>query len=53
MAGADAGMIASLLYRDGPTQLSVLREQVTAWLEEHEYFAIQSFRTDGLGRIIE
>ena len=37
LCGADAVQVVSALLRNGPEQLSVLREGTAAWLVEHEY----------------
>jgi dihydroorotate dehydrogenase (fumarate) len=37
MAGAHAVQMVSALLLNGPEQLGVVREEVAAWLEEHEY----------------
>jgi dihydroorotate dehydrogenase (fumarate) len=37
MAGAHAVQIVSALLLDGPRRLKALREEISAWLERHEY----------------
>ncbi|WP_431856162.1 dihydroorotate dehydrogenase-like protein [Azospirillum sp.] len=37
MAGAHAVQVVSALLRHGPERLTVLRDDLTRWLEEHEY----------------
>lgn len=43
-AGADAVMSTSALLRNGPGHLRVLREGVSAWLEEKGYESLASFK---------
>jgi dihydroorotate dehydrogenase (fumarate) len=44
MAGATAVQVVSALLRKGPGQLARLREEVTQWLEEHEYESLAQAR---------
>jgi dihydroorotate dehydrogenase (fumarate) len=37
MTGAHAVQIVSALLQHGPSHLSMLRRELTKWLEEHEY----------------
>lgn len=44
LAGADAVLVASVLYRRGPEHLAVLREGLARWLEEHEYRSVEQMK---------
>jgi dihydroorotate dehydrogenase (fumarate) len=44
MAGASVVQVASVLYKQGIDYLSVLRNEVTAWLEAREYHSIRQMR---------
>jgi len=41
LAGADATMMASALLRQGPGHLSLVRQGVTRWFDEHEYESVE------------
>jgi dihydroorotate dehydrogenase (fumarate) len=41
MAGAHAVQMVSALLRHGPEHLSVVRDGIAAWLEEHEYDSLR------------
>ncbi|GIW89179.1 MAG: dihydroorotate dehydrogenase [Isosphaeraceae bacterium] len=44
LAGADATMIASALYKHGPGHLTTLLDGLTAWLTEKEYESVDQMR---------
>jgi dihydroorotate dehydrogenase (fumarate) len=44
MAGADAVQVVSVLLKNGPEHLSILREELTRWLETHKYNSITQLR---------
>jgi dihydroorotate dehydrogenase (fumarate) len=44
MAGAHAVQIVSALLRKGPEFLRVAREEMSSWLEEHEYDSLEQMR---------
>jgi dihydroorotate dehydrogenase (fumarate) len=44
MTGADVVQVVSVLLRKGPSELKVLREGLTQWLEEHEYASLGQLR---------
>lgn len=44
MAGASAVQLVSVLLKHGPGHLARLREDLTAWLEEHEYESVEQMR---------
>lgn len=44
MAGAQVTHTTSALLRKGPNHLEVLTDQLSAWLEEHEYASVQQLR---------
>ena len=44
LAGADATMLASALFRHGPDHLRTLLEGVRVWLEEKEYVSIEQMK---------
>jgi dihydroorotate dehydrogenase (fumarate) len=44
MAGAHAVQIVSALLRHGPERLHTLREEMAAWMEEHEYASVEQMR---------
>jgi dihydroorotate dehydrogenase (fumarate) len=44
MAGAHAVQLVSALLQRGPRYLAVLRENVTAWMEEHEYQSLEQMQ---------
>jgi dihydroorotate dehydrogenase (fumarate) len=41
MAGASAIQIVSALLKRGPEQLKTLREEMTTWMEQHEYESLR------------
>ena len=41
MSGANAVQLVSVLLQHGPERLRVLRDEMTTWLEEHEYASVQ------------
>jgi dihydroorotate dehydrogenase (fumarate) len=44
MAGADAVQMVSALLRHGPAHLSMLRDELARWLEEHEYGSLRQMQ---------
>jgi dihydroorotate dehydrogenase (fumarate) len=44
MAGAHAVQVVSALLQRGPDHLRVLREELTRWLEQHEYSSLAQMR---------
>jgi dihydroorotate dehydrogenase (fumarate) len=44
MAGADAVQMVSALLQRGPTYLQQVRDDMTRWLEEHEYESLAQMR---------
>jgi dihydroorotate dehydrogenase (fumarate) len=44
MAGAHAVQIVSALLKHGPEHLGVIRRQMSAWLEEHEYESLRQMQ---------
>ena len=44
MAGADVAMLASVLYRQGPTAVSTFRDEITKWMEGHDYESVEQLK---------
>jgi dihydroorotate dehydrogenase (fumarate) len=44
LAGADVGMIASVLYLKGFKQVPVILRELQAWMEEHEYSSVEEMK---------
>ena len=44
MAGASVAMMTSALLREGIEHVRVVLEQITRWMEEHEYHSIRQMR---------
>jgi dihydroorotate dehydrogenase (fumarate) len=44
LAGADAVLIASVLYRRGPEHIATLREGLAQWLDEREYASVEQMK---------
>jgi dihydroorotate dehydrogenase (fumarate) len=44
LAGADVGMIASMLYRDGVGKVATLLESLRAWMAEKEYASVEQMK---------
>ncbi len=44
MAGADVVQVVSALLRKGPEHLKTLREDLSRWLEQHEYVSLAQMR---------
>ncbi len=44
MAGASAVQCVSLLLREGPERIGRLRDEVSAWLEDHDYESLGQMR---------
>jgi dihydroorotate dehydrogenase (fumarate) len=44
MAGAHAVQLVSALLRSGPERLAILRHELAAWLEEHEYTSLRQMQ---------
>jgi dihydroorotate dehydrogenase (fumarate) len=52
MAGAHATQLVSALLRHGPDRLRVVRAEVEAWMQEHEWASLGEMRGNmSLGRI--
>lgn len=44
LAGAKAVQIASSIYKNGPTHITAILNDLEAWMHEHKYSSIESFR---------
>ena len=44
LAGADATLLCSALMRHGIAQLSVIRRELSTWMEQHEYLSIEQLK---------
>ena len=44
LVGSDITMLASALLRNGPGHLTKLREELTNWLEEHDYTSVEQMK---------
>jgi dihydroorotate dehydrogenase (fumarate) len=44
LAGADVTHLCSTLLQNGPERLTEIRDQLAAWLEEHEYESVQQLK---------
>jgi dihydroorotate dehydrogenase (fumarate) len=44
LAGADAVLVASTLYRMGPQQIGILRGGLASWLAEHGYLSVRQMK---------
>ena len=44
LVGADVGMIASTLYRNGVGQASIILTSMQRWLDEHEYESVEQLK---------
>jgi len=44
LAGADVGMVASMLYRDGVHRIGAILERMAAWMEENEYESVEQLK---------
>jgi dihydroorotate dehydrogenase (fumarate) len=44
MAGASAVQVVSALLQHGPDHLKTMREQMSTWLEQHEYDSLEQAR---------
>ena len=44
MAGARVVQVVSSLLRDGPGRLTVLRDELSRWLDDHEYASLQQLQ---------
>ncbi len=44
LAGADVGMVASVLYQKGVSHLGVILEGVRQWMEEKEYESVEQLK---------
>ena len=44
MAGADVTMLCSALMRHGIPQLQVIKKEMTAWMQEHEYESVEQMK---------
>ena len=41
MVGADVTMMASALLKNGPGHITTVRDEIEAWLDEHEYESVE------------
>jgi len=44
LAGADVGMVASIIYREGPEVLTTMLADLSRWMQEHEYDSIEQLK---------
>ena len=44
LAGADVGMVASMLYRDGVHRIGAVLEKMNEWMEENEYESVEQLK---------
>jgi dihydroorotate dehydrogenase (fumarate) len=44
MAGADVTMLCSALMRHGIPQLDVIQQEMTAWMQEHDYASVEQLK---------
>ncbi len=44
MCGADAVQVVSAVFRRGPTVFTARRDQLSRWLEEHDYRSLRQLR---------
>jgi dihydroorotate dehydrogenase (fumarate) len=44
LAGADAVLVASVLYRRGPSALASLKQGLAEWLDAHEYRSVEQMK---------
>lgn len=44
MAGADVTQLCSVLLKNGPQELSVIRDEMVQWMEEHEYESVEQMK---------
>ena len=44
LAGADAVLVASVLYRRGPSAITSLKQGLAGWLEAHEYRSVEQMK---------
>lgn len=44
LAGADVGMVASVLYREGIERVNAILDGVTAWMENKEYESVEQLK---------
>jgi dihydroorotate dehydrogenase (fumarate) len=44
LAGADVGMIASVLYQQGVKQVGTILKDMAAWMEDKEYDSIEQLK---------
>lgn len=44
LAGADAVLVASVLYRRGPAAITALHDGLAEWLEAHEYRSVRQMK---------
>ncbi len=44
LAGADVGMVASVLYKKGFDQIGTILKEMTAWMEEKEYESVEQLK---------
>ena len=44
MVGADVAMTTSALLRHGPGRLAVIEEELSAWMDDHEYDSVDQLR---------
>ena len=44
LAGADVAMMASILLKNGPGTIGTILDEMTTWLEEHEYESVEQMK---------
>jgi dihydroorotate dehydrogenase (fumarate) len=44
LAGADVGMVASMLYKDGVHRIQAILNEMTEWMEQHEYESVEQMK---------
>jgi dihydroorotate dehydrogenase (fumarate) len=44
MAGASAAMSTSALLKNGPAYASTILDEMSAWMEEHEYTSVEQMK---------
>ena len=44
LAGADVGMVASAIYRNGPAQVETILQGVAQWMQQKEYDSVEQLK---------
>lgn len=44
LAGADVGMVASMLYKDGVHRIQAILDEMTEWMEEKDYESVEQMK---------